>query len=246
MRVAAGCVLVQAAAAALLAGCVRAQASPEPVPKWFLGIGGMVSEPQGAFAESVGTAPGLALNVRFAPAGAAGFGLRADFGFVRYGSHTKTVCLSATVGCRIQVDVVTANDILLFDLGPEWVLPNASGPARPYLAANVGFAHFYTHSHVKGVDEHDEDGFGETTNFEDSSLAWRAGGGILVKLARDPVFLDLDLSAHYHRNGVAEYLTEVDIEDLPGGNIDVFPRRGETDFLSFRIGVSFGLVGRSP
>ena len=238
------CVLVLLTAITALAGPVQAQAPEEPVPQWFLGLGGIVSSPQGEFAEAVGTAPGVAVNVRYNPAGGAGFGLRADFGFIRYGSNTQPACFSITVGCRVQLDVVTANDILLFSLGPEWVLP--AGPARPYLAANVGLAHFYTHSYVKGVDEHDEDGFGETTNFKDTSLAWRAGGGILFRLVRGEVFLDLDLAAFYHRNGVAEYLTEVDIEDLPGGDIEMFPRRGETDFLSFRLGVSFGLSSQGP
>ena len=58
--------------------------------------------------------------------------------------------------------------------------------------------------------------------------------------------MDLDLAAFYHRNGVARYLTEVDIEDLSGGGIDMFPRRGDTNFLSFRLGVSFGLQNRDP
>jgi hypothetical protein len=237
-------VLVQLAAIMVLAVNGHAQAPGEPVPQWFLGIGGIVSEPQGQFAESVGTAPGLALNVRYSPPGTGGFGLRADFGFIRYGSNTQPACFSVTVGCRIQLDVVTANDILLFNLGPEWVLPG--GPVKPYLTGNVGLAHFYTHSYLRGVDEHDEDGFGETTNFKDSSLAWRGGGGILVRLSRGEVVLDLDLAAFYHRNGVAQYLTEVDIEDLPGGGIDMFPRRGDTNFLSFRLGVSFGLSGQGP
>ena len=237
-------VLVQLAAIVALAANAHAQASGEPVAQWFLGIGGIVSEPRGQFAESVGTSPGLALNVRYSPPGTGGFGLRADFGFIRYGSNTQPACFSVTVGCRIQLDVVTANDILLFNLGPEWVLPG--GPVRPYLAGNVGLAHFYTHSRVRGVDEYDEDGFGETTNLKDSSLAWRGGGGILVKLVRGEVSVDLDLAAFYHRNGVARYLTEVDIEDLPGGGIDMSPRRGDTNFLSFRLGVSFGLSSQGP
>ena len=234
-------VVVQLAAVAALAGNAGAQAPRESLPQWSLGLGLIVSEPQGEFAEAVGTAPGLALNVRYAPSGAAGFGLRADFGFLRYGSYTQPVCFSVTVGCRVWLDVVTANDIVLFNLGPEWVLPG--GPARPYLAGTVGLAHFYTHSYVKGVDEYGDDGFGKTTNIKDTSLAWRAGGGILLRLVRGELSLDLDLGAFYHRNGEAEYLTEVDIEDLPGGGIDMFPRRGETNFLSFRLGLSFGLGG---
>ena len=94
---------------------------------------------------------------------------------------------------------------------------------------------------MKGLNEQDEEGFGNTTNHKDTSLAWRTGGGILVRLVRGPVPVALDLAAYYHRNGVAEYLTEVDIEDLPGGSIDLSPRRGETNFVSFRLGVSIGL-----
>ena len=237
-------VLLQLGVIAVLVGNAGAQTRREPLPQWFLGVGGIVSEPQGAFAESVGTAPGLAVNVRYTPPGAAGFGLRADFGFIRYGSHTQPACLSAAVGCRIQLDVVTANDILLFNLGPEWVLPG--GPVRPYVAGNVGLAHFYTHSYVRGVNERGEDGFGETTNFKDSSLAWRGGGGVLVRLARSEMFLDLDVATFYHRNGVAEYLTEVDIADLPDGSIDMFPRRGGTNFFSFRLGLALGLTNQGP
>ncbi len=236
-------VALQWVAMAALAGGVGAQALPEPDPNWYLGISGIVSEPQGEFAQSVGTSGGVGINVRYSPSGAAGFGLRADFGFVRYGSYTEPACFSVTVGCRVQLDVVTANDILLASLGPEWILP-VNGPVRPYLSGSVGLAHFYTHSYVKGVDEHDEDGFGNTTNHKDSSLAWRTGGGILIRLVRGPAPVALDLAAYYHRNGIAEYLTEVDIEDLPEGSIDLFPRRGETNFVSFRLGVSIGLPGR--
>ena len=225
---------------ASVAGSASAQSPQEPGPEWYLGIAGIVSEPQGEFAHAVGTAPGLALNVRYAPSGAAGFGLRADFGFLRYGENTQPACFSVTVGCRVQLDVVTANDILLANIGPEWVLPGG-GPVRPYLSGSVGLAHFYTHSYVKGVDEFDDEGFGNTTNFKDSSLAWRGGGGILVSLVRGRTPLALDLAAYYHQNGVAQYLTEVDIEDLPGGSIDMSPRRGETDFLSFRLGISVGI-----
>ena len=233
-------VLMQLALIATLAGSARAQAPLEPVrPQWHLGVGGILSDPQGDFAEAVGTSPGLAFNVRYSPAGAMGFGLRADFGFIRYGSSVRPTCFSVTVGCLVQLEVVTANDILLFNLGPEWVLP--VGPVRPYLTGNVGLAHIYTHSSVRGLDDYDEDSFGETTNIKDSSLAWRGGGGILVRLVRGQLSMDLDLAAFYHRNGVAEYLTDVDIRDHPTG-VNMSPRRGDTNFLSFRLGVSFGLT----
>lgn len=228
------------AALAALTDDARAQDPVESIPEWYLGFVGIVSEPRGDFAQSVGTAPGLSLNVRYAPSGAAGFGLRADFGFLRYGENTQPACFSITVGCRVQLDVVTANDILLASIGPEWVMPG-QGRVRPYVNASVGLAHFYTHSYVRGLDERDDEGFGNTTNFKDTSLAWRAGGGLLVSLARGEIPVALDLGAYYHRNGVAEYLTEVDIEDQPGGDIDMFPRRGDTNFLTFRLGVSIGL-----
>src|SRR3954470_11259854 len=37
--------------------------------------------------------------------------LRADIGFLVYGSETKRVCFSNTVGCRVMLDVTTTNSI---------------------------------------------------------------------------------------------------------------------------------------
>ncbi len=55
----------------------------------------------------------------------------------------------------------------------------------------------------------------------------------------------INLGVEYHRNGVAEYLNEGDILDHPDGSITLFPNRTEANMLVLRLGVSFGLGGRS-
>jgi hypothetical protein len=47
---------------------------------------------------------GLDLYVVFPVRPASPFALRADGGFIVYGSETLPVCFSSTVGCRVQLD----------------------------------------------------------------------------------------------------------------------------------------------
>ena len=53
----------------------------------------------------------------------------------------------------------------------------------------------------------------------------------------------LDLSADYHRNGMATYLREGDIVDQSDGSVVIYPRRTEANLWSFRVGVSVGFGG---
>ena len=54
--------------------------------------------------------------------------LKLDGGFLIYGSETKRVPLSTTVGARILVDLTTANNIAWMGLGPQLTLPSRSVP----------------------------------------------------------------------------------------------------------------------
>lgn len=140
-------------------------------PRFFAGGGLWISEPKGAFDRAVGTGWGLDLNGRWAADPQGVISLRTDLGFVQYGRERQRVCFGQPVGCRIQVDLTTSNNIVLGGLGPEVALPGRR--LRPYGYDEVGFAYFSTSSALRGVDEYDD--CADTENFGDGTLAWRAG-----------------------------------------------------------------------
>lgn len=163
--------------------------------------------------------------------------LRGDFGFLIYGWETQHLCWEAPVGCRIEVDLNTLNNIFFAGLGPELAIPG--GPVEPYVNASVGFSYFVTTSSLQG--EWDWEDFGTTNNYDDIVQAWRVGGGLRVRLSghRTPVFLDLGVERH--QNGIVHFLTKGDIVDNPDGSITLLPNRAEANVVLFRIGVSVGI-----
>jgi hypothetical protein len=163
--------------------------------------------------------------------------LRGDFGFVIYGHERQRFCYGVPVGCRIEMDLNTTNSILFGGLGPELVF--LTGAVEPYMNATFGFSYFATTSSLQG--EHDYDDFGSTTNFDDAVFAWRAGGGVRVRVAGGRRPVSLDLGVERHENGVAEFLTEGDIQDNPDGSITLYPRRSQADLTTVRLGVSIGI-----
>jgi hypothetical protein len=166
------------------------------------------------------------------------FGLRLNGTFLNYGSETKRVCLSSTVGCRIEVDLTTSNNIFLVGLGPELALP--LGRSRIYGNGSIGFGYFSTDSEVKGSSQ--GDAFATTRNYGDGGFSWHGGGGFEIFLAeasRTPISLDIGLS--YQGNGRREYLTRGGITDLPDGSIQLDVKRSDANFLLWRLGVSLGL-----
>jgi hypothetical protein len=168
--------------------------------------------------------------------------LRADLGFVIYGFERRRLCLSAPVGCRIEVDLTTTNSILFAGLGPELVL--ATGPVQPYVNASWGGSYFATTSSLGGSN-HGAD-FASTTNFDDATFAWRAGAGLRLRVhgGRRPVALDVGVERH--QNGFADFLTKGDIVDHPDGSITILPNRAEANLVTFRFGVTLGIPhGRS-
>ena len=206
--------------------------------KLHAGLAAAVAQPLGEFADYVGVGGGLDGFFRVALDERGVVSLRFQAGFLNYGSETKRVCLSQTVGCRIQVDLSTWNNIVLGGLGPELAVP--LGRVRLYGNATVGFGYFSTYSSVEGTST--EEPFASTTNYDDGGFAWTAGGGILVRVASPkgvPISIDLGLSRH--ANGRREYLTEGGITDLPDGSIELHVNRSRADLLLWRIGVSVGI-----
>ena len=238
--VAASLLVPAGAAAQVLVGAQPGQAAPGPI-RAQAGGAVFIAQPVGEFADYVNVGFGLGghLLVRLDPAGAVS--LRLDGGFVNYGRESKRVCLSQTIGCRILVDLVTSNNILFGSIGPQLAVP--SGPLRPYVNGGIGFSYFATTSSVSGTANSDADDFARTTNFDDVTLAWSAGGGLYIPLRLGSTTFAIDLGARYLLNGEVEYLREGDIEDHPDGSITLHPTRSEANLLVWQIGVSFGIPG---
>jgi hypothetical protein len=207
------------------------------VPQFYFGIQGVYARPVEEFRDYVKHGGGVNVNFTWPVQRGGAFALRADGGFIVYGSETRRVCFSETVGCRIQLDLTTTNSIGYINVGPQLMLP--AGPVRPYVNAAIGGAYFGTSSRVDGIDGND-DSFANTTNFDDVTLAWTGGGGLLISLSRGRTSVLLDLGVRYHGNGEVEYLKEGDIQDNPDGTITITPTRSEANLLTFQIGVQIG------
>ena len=210
----------------------------EGEPRLMGGAGLTIAQPVGEFGNYVANGVGVNLHA-LTRLGASGFfALRADGDFVQYGSETKHVNLSNTIGGRIRVDLNTTNDIASLGVGPQLMVPR--GPVRPYLNGNVGFAYFSTQSSVKGSSDTQEP-FAHTTNYDDWTLSYGGGTGVLIPVSRNSRSLVfIDLGARFHNNGRVRYLREGGITDLPNGDVALDVIQSNANLWTYHIGVSVG------
>jgi hypothetical protein len=189
--------------------------------------------PQGQFADFVDLGYGLGgwFAVNLDRQGT--IALRLDGNFLVYGHESRRRPLSPTVPF-VTVDVSTSNNIYSMGFGPLITLGH--GAIRPYLSGTVGFSYFATESSVKG--SNNTESFAESTNFDDFTFAWTAGGGLRIQVShgRSPVFIDM--ASEYHRNGRASYLREGSITDNGNGTITIRPIQSETNLMLVKLGVS--------
>lgn len=228
---------IGAIAPALSAQTSSASRTSSTLPRGYGNINFAVSQPLGDFNDFIGEGYGLTGGFVWNLDRDRVFGIRAEGGFVQYGSERSRVC---PFGCRVNVDVNTDNDIAFLGVGPQISVP--AGFLRPYINATAGVSYFFTHSSVSGGNGTDENLF-DTTNHHDAVFALTGGGGFLIPLSmrRTPVLLDL--GATFHRNGEATYLRKGSIQDNPDGSIVITPIRSEANFITYRIGVSIGIPG---
>ena len=207
-----------------------------PTP-FYAGGSFIITHPQGQFGEYVGTGFGGSGHFLFQPGATGVFALRLDAGFVNYGRETKRVPFSSTVGGRVSVDVSTNNNIALFSVGPQLMLPD--GRFRPYVNGNIGLSYFFTQSSVDNIVG--GEALAQTTNFSDMTFSYGGGTGVYIPLSRGLTAVSLDLGVRYVVNGETRYLREGSIEDGPNSTIIVTPILSETNFLSFQLGVTVRL-----
>jgi hypothetical protein len=202
---------------------------------YALSFGGafLVGQPLGDFADQVGSPYGLGGHMTWARPGRA-FGLRLEATGLVYGSDTRRVPVGL-MGLRQSVDVVTTNGMATLGLGPQFVLPH--GSIRPYLTAFGGLSYFSTDSSVQAT--RDFLPVAQSTNYDDTVVAYGAGIGILVPLRSGKEGgWALDLGARFVAGGQVRYLAEGDLTDLPGGGVSFVPRRTASNRFEFHIGVA--------
>jgi hypothetical protein len=228
--------IVAASIVLLLPAAAAAQEFGDREAPGRVSIGGgvLIGQPVGEFGRYVPTgfgAGGQAL-VRLDPLGIVS--LRLDLGGVNYGRESRRVCFSGTVGCRVLLDLTTNNNIAFLGFGPHLEAPFRF--AQPFVHAGIGGSYFATTSALRGTNQ--SENFASTTNFDDITFAWLAGGGLNIPLSRGRTPIKLQLAAKYHGNGSVEYVREGDIEDHPDGSITIRPTRSQANLVTYQIGIS--------
>ena len=191
-----------------------------------------LAAPLGEFNDNVGLGGGVGLGGLLYLGDNRYAALRAEGSLVVYGSDTVRRPLSPTIPF-VDVDVETTNSILTAGVGPQIFL--ATGPIRPYIYGTVGLSYFVTQTSVKG--DHEDEPIASTTNFDDLNLLLSGGGGLSVRLHKR---VNLDLSAVYNHNGLAEYVTEGGLRELRGGGWTADPIASNANLITYRVGISIG------
>ncbi len=212
---------------------------PAPRPaRVFLGASVLGAQPLGDFADLIGddAAFGFGGHLIYRLDRHGMLGIRMDAGVIIYGNERQRACFSPTVGCRVELDVETNNNIALFGIGPQLLVPN--GRFRPYLAGTVGLAYYFTESTVEGTSSNTP--FARTTNFDDPAFAYTGSAGLYIPVRRGPRPISIDVGVRYHHNGEASYLREGSIHDEPDGDILFTTLTSDANMLIYQIGVSIG------
>lgn len=209
--------------------------SPVRKPQALVGFNLQLGFPQGEFADFVNTGYGIGANLTFLIDPRRQVGVRLFGSWLEYGRSTERVGFPGLPG--IDVDLTTSNSIYSFGVGPEFHLTR--GAVRPYLQGAIGLSNFVTSTSVEGSDN--DEPFASTTNFNDWTVAYYGGGGLLFQVShgKNPVFIDGGL--RYQSHGRTRYLREGSLEQDNNGDIVLDPIESKTDLLIMHLGVQIGI-----
>lgn len=220
-------------AATATAGPASAQTTAEPVGSRLSGrLAVLNTQPLGELATGPGI--GVGLSAAWAVDSARRLRLRGELRAGIYGRDTRTVCLSQTVGCLIQVDINTDYTTLYFGLGPEVAVPVAG--TTLVLDATAGVANFSASSSVEGTSGTDNEDLFRTDHFSDTFFAWSVGGEFRVPVSTQ---VAIAVGAHYQHNGEASYVTEGGVTQNPDGSVAVNALTTDANQMVFTLGVAF-------
>jgi hypothetical protein len=227
-----------ALAALLIApATLAAQDAPSSVA---IPVGLQLGLPQGEFAQNVNFAGGIGGGLLWKVGGPVA--LRADLGFMIYGSETRRVPLGSGPLGLINVDVTTTNSIFGGSLGGQVGVPSAA--IMPYLGGSIGFSAFTTSSSVEGSNSNNEP-FASSTNSNDGTFAKTAFTGLYIPFGKGTALVDLGVRHTWNGENV-RYLTPGDISEDTNGNVVLNPRQTRADFLTVIIGITFTPGRRAP
>ncbi|HWA16936.1 MAG TPA: hypothetical protein VG817_10910 [Gemmatimonadales bacterium] len=204
-------------------------------PTAYVGINLQGAFPQGEFADFVSTGFGVGANLTFLLDQKGQVGVRLFGSWIEYGRTTETVNFPGLPG--IFVDLTTSNSIYSFGVGPEFQL--SRGAVRPYLHGAIGLSNFVTSTSAEGTDNTEP--FASSTNFNDWTVAYQGGGGLLFQVShgKNPVLIDAGLRWQSH--GRTRYLREGSLDQDGDGAITIDPVESKTDLLVVTVGVQIGI-----
>lgn len=160
--------------------------------------------------------------------------VRGELRAATYGRETRTACLSATVGCLIEVDIHTDYTSFFVGAGPELAVPVLG--TTLVLDATAGYGSFSVRSSVRGISDPDSEDLLTTTNFDDGFFAWSAGGEVRVPFASQ---FSISLGGQYQHNGRASYVREGGITTNPDGSLNVEAMTTDANQFVLTLGVAF-------
>ena len=208
------------------------------------GVHFTVASPQGEFRDNVDrNGYGISGNgmIRM---GLLPMKLGLELGYVRYGSESRREPLSTTIP-DVTVNVQNDNNIFLGHILLRVQPP--LGPlvkVTPYIDGLVGFNYLFTETKIEDMDKFTE--VVSSTNFDDLTLSYGIGGGLMFKLvdigAPGPglniMGILLDIKVRYLYGGEAEYLKKGSIRRE---NAKVFydATKSKTDLMLYQLGIVF-------
>ncbi len=219
-----------------IASPLRGQAAPTDSntvhpPRWHVGLAADIGQPVGNFKRNVNNAAGVQAHGLLRLDRNGRVALRLQGGWLNYGHESQRSCLGSTPGCRVAVDITTANGILTLGAGPQLSLP--IGWLRAYGYGLVGVSRFVTVSGVNGGIVPDIVAADE--NFGDGGLVVSGGVGVQLPVHRSTT---VDLGVAFQGHGRRNYLVKGGVTDNPDGSLAFDVKRSVANLYAIRVGLT--------
>ena len=195
------------------------------------GAGLLIGIPRGEFQQHVTAAAGFDgfVNLNLDRSGATGMRLE---GSILVYDHLHDVAYLDGGYYVYPIGLTTSSYIASLRAGPQ--LTFGQGPLRLYGFGMGGVSYFATSTSFD--DSCGCGSYGSTTEWDDVTLAWEAGGGLQLALGRGHNPVLLDLGARYLYNGRVTY---VPAQTLASGTLS--PVSSEANLVVLQLGISVGL-----